>query len=147
MTSAHSVRSDRILMGSLPCGSDLLGEIIDTCVKEEIRLGRVEAIGSVTRARLGFFHQEAREYRHFTLNEPLELVALKGNIAVKDGSPFVHAHAVFAGMQGRTWGGHLASGTDVYACEYVLEVFSGPALTRKYDPRTGLSLWKTQTGD
>jgi predicted DNA-binding protein with PD1-like motif len=129
-------------MGRLPCGSDLLGELIDICVKEQIRLGRVEAIGSVSRARLGFYHPEAREYRHHTVNQTLEISSLHGNISLKEGAPFVHAHMVLSGIRGRSWGGHLASGTEVFACEFVIEVFSGPDFSRVFDEETGLGLWQ-----
>ena len=142
MASVHNVRSDRILTGSLPHGSDLLGELIDICVQEKIRLGRIEAIGSVQRARLGFYHQQAREYCHHTINTPLEIASLIGNISLREGNPFVHAHAVLSGVRGRSFGGHLASGTLVFACEFVIEVFDGPELIREYDRKTGLGLWK-----
>jgi predicted DNA-binding protein with PD1-like motif len=141
MPSIHNVRSERILMGRLDRGSDLLGEFIDICVQEKIHLGRVEAIGAVSRARLGFYHQEGHEYRHYAINQPLEISALQGNISLKGGNPFVHAHVVLSGIKGRSWGGHLASGTEVYACEFMIEVFSGPELSRVYDRETGLHLW------
>lgn len=144
MPSVHNVRSDRILMGKLDFGSDLLGELIDICTQEKIRLGRVEAIGAVTRARIGYYHQEGHEYRHTTINQPLELTSLLGNISLKEGGPFVHAHVVLSEIKGRSWGGHLASGTEVYACEFIIEVFSGPDLSRVYDQETGLRLWKAR---
>lgn len=144
MPSVHNVRSERILMGKLDCGSDLLGELIDICVQEKIHLGRVEAIGSVTRARLGYYHQEGHEYRHYAINQPLELSSLQGNISLKEGNPFVHAHVVLSGIKGRSWGGHLASGTEVYACEFIIEVFSGPEFSRVHDQETGLRLWNVR---
>lgn len=143
MPSVHNVRSERILMGRLDRGSDLLGELIDICVQEKIRLGRVEAIGAVSRARLGYYHQEGHEYRHYTVNQPLEISSLQGNISLKGENPFVHAHVILSGTRGRSWGGHLASGTEVYACEFIIEVFSGPELSRVYDRETGLHLWNT----
>jgi len=144
MPSVHNVRSERILMGKLDCGSDLLGELIDICTQEKIHLGRVEAIGAVSRARLGYYHQEGHEYRHHTVNQPLEISSLQGNISLKEGSPFVHAHVVLSGIRGRSWGGHLSSGTEVYACEFIIEVFSGPDLSRVYDRETGLHLWNAR---
>lgn len=129
-------------MGRLPCGSDLLGELIDICVKEQIALGRIEAIGSLRRARLAFYHQDAREYRHYTVNRALEIASFTGNISLKEGAPFVHAHLIVAGTRGRAWGGHLASGTEVFACEFIIEVFSGPVFSRGFDVETGLHLWE-----
>jgi predicted DNA-binding protein with PD1-like motif len=147
MADVHNVRSDRILMGSLPHGSDLLGEFIDICVQEKIRLGRIEALGSVQRARLGFYHQQAREYRYQTINMPLEITSFSGNVSLREGGPFVHAHAVLSGARGRSYGGHLASGTLVFACEFTIEVFDGPEFSREYDRKTGLGLWKVSEGE
>jgi predicted DNA-binding protein with PD1-like motif len=129
-------------MGSLPHGSDLLGELIDLCVQEKVRLGRIEALGSVQRARLGFYHQQAREYRYHTINTPLEIASFSGNVSLREESPFVHAHMVLAGIKGESFGGHLSSGTLVFACEFIIEVFDGPELPREYDRKTGLGLWK-----
>jgi hypothetical protein len=66
-----------------------------------------------------------------------------GNISVKDGRPFVHAHAVLADKNGNTKAGHLLEGT-VFAAEVYLRELKGAKLERKYDEVTGLSLWETR---
>lgn len=129
-------------MGKLPHGGDLLGEITDICTREDIRLGRIEAIGSVARARLAYYHQETKEYRYYTLSEPLEIASLTGNVSLKEGRPFVHAHLTLTDTRGNCRGGHLAAGTTVYACEFLIEVFDGPTFARGHDRLTGLHLWK-----
>lgn len=146
MTDRPVVRPGRILMGRLSHGEDLLSGITDRCTREGIRLGRVEAVGAVQRARLGFYHQLNREYRFFTLNEPLELTCLSGNISIRDGGPCLHAHVTFSDSRGRAFGGHLAEGTVVFACEFVIESFEGSDLVREYDSLTGLHLWKEEGG-
>jgi predicted DNA-binding protein with PD1-like motif len=45
-------------------------------------------------------------------------------------------------MNGRTIGGHIFSGTVVYAGEIYIQEFLGKPLEREYDDTTGLSLWK-----
>lgn len=42
---------------------------------------------------------------------------------------------------GTTFGGHLAPGTLVFACECVIQVLEGPQLVRRWDEQTGLPLW------
>jgi len=64
-----------------------------------------------------------------------------GNVSLKDNSPFVHAHITLADKKANAYGGHLASGTVVFACEFMLEVFDGPVLQRDFDETTGLFLW------
>jgi len=128
-------------MGKLSYGGDLLDEITDICRKKNIQLGRVEALGAVQRARLGFYNQQTHEYQFIVLDEPLEITKLVGNISLKEGNPFVHAHITLADKTGNSYGGHLAPGTIVFACEFVLEAFDGPILERDLDETTGLYLW------
>jgi len=140
------IKKTNVLMGRLRHGADLLDEITGICTDRDIRLGRVEAIGAVTRARIGFYNQEKREYGYYNIDEPLEITNLTGNISIKDNSPFVHAHVTLADSTGRAYGGHLAQGTIVFACECVIEVLEGPAFERGFDRETGLSLWSIKEG-
>ena len=128
-------------MGKLPHGSDLLEELTGLFKAKDISLGRVEAIGAVRKACIGFYDQRKREYKFIHINEALEITGLNGNISIKDGEPFVHAHITLADSAGRTYGGHLAPGTVVFVCECLIEVFEGPTLERGFDQETGLSLW------
>ncbi len=75
-----------------------------------------------------------------TLDSPQEIASCVGNISVKDGRPFVHAHAVLADKNGNTKAGHLLEGV-VFAAEVHLRELKGAKLERKYDKVTGLSLW------
>jgi uncharacterized protein len=132
----------QILMGRLDHGADLLEEITKMCRAEKIRMGRVEAIGAVSGARLGFYNQTTREYQFFVLEEALEILSLSGNVSEKDGDVMVHAHVVLSDEKGRAFGGHLAPGTTIFACECLVEVLDGPVLERSYDEPTGLPLWR-----
>lgn len=61
------------------------------CLKENIQLGWIEALGAVKRARLAFYNQETHEYQFFVKDEPFEITKLVGDVSPKDGHPFVHA--------------------------------------------------------
>ena len=128
-------------MGKLSHGCDLLEELTGICTKHDIRLGRVEAIGAVQKARVGFYNQETREYQFLDLDHSLEIAGLVGNVSLKEGRPFVHAHISLSDEEGRAFGGHLAPGTIVFACEFVLEAFDGPEFSRAFDQETGLPLF------
>ena len=54
----------------------------------------------------------------------------------------VHAHITVADSDGKAFGGHLAPGTIVFACEFVITALNGPQLTRDHDDQTHLPLWK-----
>lgn len=142
MSIYNKIKSTEILMGKTGHGDDLLEEITDICRKNSITLGRVEAIGSVQKARLAYYNQQTREYQFFTIDAPLEIINFSGNISLKDGEPTVHAHISLADKTGQTYGGHLAPGTVVFACEFIIEVFTGQVFERKLDKLTGLPLWE-----
>jgi len=137
----NKVEPGKLFIGKVRHGGDLLEELTTLCLKENIRLGRVGALGAVQRARLGFYDQQTQEYQFFVVDQPLEITALLGNVSLKDGTPFVHAHVTLADKTGHAYGGHLAPGTVVFACEFILEAFDGPLLERNFDETTGLHLW------
>jgi predicted DNA-binding protein with PD1-like motif len=141
MAMVRCVEASGCLIANFDQGRDLLGEITDTCKRREISLGRVEALGAVERARFGFYDQRAHEYNYISVDEPLELVKLVGNISIRDHMPFVHAHVVFTDKIGRAYGGHLAFGTTIFVCECVIQKLVGPTLEREWDESTGLFLW------
>ena len=141
MTIYQTIKPAQILMGKLSCGCDLLEELTAVCAAEGIRLGRIEAIGAVRKAKIGFYDQKQRVYQFLSLDRPMEITKLTGNISLKDGSVFVHAHVTLSDESGRAWGGHLAPGSEVFACEFLIESFHGPDFNRGFDEETGLALW------
>jgi len=100
MAIIKEVKPKALFIGRLSHGGDLLEEITDVCRKENIQLGRIEALGAVQRARLGFYDQQMHEYQFFVLDQPLEITELVGDVSLKDGNPFVHAHITLADKKG-----------------------------------------------
>jgi len=141
MAAVKEVKAKDIFMGKLRHGADLLEELTEICAKAGIRLGRIEAIGAVQKACVGFYNQEKKEYESHTLEKPLEITNLTGNVSIKEGNPFVHAHVTLTDSTGQAYGGHLAPGTIVFACECVIQAFNGPVYNRELDQETGLPLW------
>jgi predicted DNA-binding protein with PD1-like motif len=142
MAIIQEVKVEKMFMGKLEYGADLLEEITQICVDRDISLGRVDALGAVKKARLGYYNQHNHEYHFYDLNQTLEITNLIGNISIKDGAPIVHAHLTLSDKEGRAFGGHLAPGTIVFACEIVIQVLDGPQFERGLDQRTGLPLWR-----
>jgi uncharacterized protein len=132
----------RRIMGRLAKGGDLLGALEKYCQELNITLGEVTAIGAVTKARVGYYDQAAQKYQFLEFNQPLEIISLMGNVSLKDGKPFVHAHITLGGDKGQALGGHLAEGTIVFAGEFILQEYhSDQTLVRQLDKATGLFLW------
>jgi uncharacterized protein len=132
----------KIILERLPHDSDLLAAMTELARRDDIKLGSISAIGAVKRARIGFYDQTKREYRERDIVEPMEISSCLGNISMKDGEIFVHAHVTLADREGRVMGGHLCSGTIVFAAECRITELKGESLDRGYDETTGLSLWK-----
>ena len=107
-----------------------------------MRCGTVAAIGALTEATLGFYDQEAHEYRTIEIDRPGEIAGLLGNISVRDGRPFLHAHATLTDSKGDVMGGHLTRGT-VFAAEVYLQELLGTPPVRVHDPNTDLFLWRS----
>jgi predicted DNA-binding protein with PD1-like motif len=141
MAVVREVKAVKMFMGKLEFGADLLEEITRICVDRDIHLGWVEALGAVKKARLGYYNQKEREYHFYELDQTLEITNLVGNVSIKDGVPIVHAHVTFSDKDGHAYGGHLAPGTIVFACEIVIQVLDGPKFERVFDQETGLPLW------
>ncbi|MBF0614053.1 MAG: DNA-binding protein [Magnetococcales bacterium] len=133
----------RCWIGRLAHGSDLLESLNALCRTHAIRLGRIEGLGAVQRACLGFYDQQSQQYTFLERNEELEITQLTGNVSLKDGMPFVHLHITLADRSGQAWGGHVAPGTILFAAEVIIQELVGAELQRGWDETTGLPLWNT----
>ncbi len=142
MAAYKNLKIKSTIMGKLSHGADLLDELTTVCKDNNIRLGRVWAIGAVQKARLGYYHQDTKKYSYFEIDKHLEITPLVGNISIRDGEPMVHAHVTLSADDGTTYGGHLAPGTIVFACEFVLDILDGAEYIRTHDETTGLQLWE-----
>lgn len=132
----------RRLVARLPYGADLLEAIAAVADEHGVLVGELRAIGALQRARLAFYDQQSHVYGEWSLDQPLELVTLLGNVSRRDGGTAVHVHATLADHDGVCFGGHVAPGCTVFACELFLqELVDGEPLERAYDDETGLPLW------
>lgn len=131
----------RVFLERLPTDGDLLEEITRFVKKKEIKTGIIKAIGAVSEAKTGYYNQKAGEYEYTKYNQHLEIVSCIGNISILDGEPMVHAHINLADSEGKTFGGHLAKGTTIFATELYIEELTGEEKIRKNDKKTGLTLW------
>ena len=137
------VKPGRQFIGRFETGDDLLAVLTGFCQKHNIRLGTFSVIGAVTCARLGYYDQAAKKYAECVkLDEKLEITACLGNISLKDGEIFPHAHITLADFEGKAYGGHLTPGTLVFAAEFHIQELTGAELVRTVEGNaTGLPLW------
>lgn len=77
------------------------------CEEHEVTAARFTAIGAFRSAVLGYFNWERKEYDRIPVDEQVEVLSLIGDVALSDGKPKIHAHAVLGRYDGSTRGGHL----------------------------------------
>jgi len=135
--------ADKELIVRLKHDADLVQTMTELVRSRGIEAGSFTVIGALKRARLGYYDQKNHEYRELKIDSPHEMASCVGNVSLKDGEPFIHAHVVLADETGNTKAGHLLEGV-VFAGEVHLRQLEGPRLERKYDEVTGLSLWNME---
>jgi predicted DNA-binding protein with PD1-like motif len=138
---------EKVIMGKFSYESDISEELQKICIENNIRTGAINGVGAVKKAVIGYFDQAAKKYINIELKDEsgsteLEIISLIGNISIRDGKPFVHAHITLSDRSGKAYGGHLMPGTLAFAFEYVIQVLNGPDLVREFDDITTLHLWK-----
>jgi predicted DNA-binding protein with PD1-like motif len=121
-------------------GEDLLEAIKRRAEEAEIKAGCFFAIGSLSKARIGYYRDGKYDYR--VLSGPLEIASCTGNIGLdEEGKTVVHSHIVVSDEQFETFGGHLTEQSTVGAtAELVFVEAVGMDLRRSQDKKTGLKL-------
>ena len=138
--SSRELTAGRTFLVRAKHDSDIIGFLTDTAKRNAITTATFTAIGALKSAKLGFYNQNTHEYSEILLSAPQEIASCIGNISLKEGEPFVHAHAIIADQNGNTKAGHLLEG-KVFAAEVHLTELVGEKPVRKNDVITGLSLW------
>src|SRR5262245_736177 len=75
-------------------GAAVMAGLLAFAKKERLVGWQLSAIGAVSDAVLAFFDRTSKEYKRIPVTEQAEVVSLTGNIALKDGQPFLHVHTV-----------------------------------------------------
>jgi hypothetical protein len=128
---------------SLRKGVSFIDEVLRIAEAEKITTARVEAIGGVNRLTLGHFDSEKKKHEEHVYEEFLEVACLLGNITMKDGKPFLHAHGTFGRKDMSAISGHVISATVFPLLEVVITPTSNKAL-RKFDEEIGSNvIYKT----
>ena len=133
--------SGRRFIGRLETGSDLVEEIEALAEREGIRAGWVSMVGAMQKVAFAYYNQQALRYDNLASEQHHELCSFQGNLSIRDGSPFLHAHATFADHDGVPVGGHLLPGCVVWVAEVHVQELTDVELLRTHDEVTGLALW------
>ena len=106
-------------------------KVMDTltrfCIDKGISNAKLSGIGAVKDTEIGAYDTIKKEYIRKEYSDILELVSFEGNITLKDGSPFPHAHVVLSDHNMSTAGGHLFETTVAAVGEFFLMEFDNDA--------------------
>lgn len=120
-------------------GDEVMAGLEKFARDQNLDAAHLTAIGAFSRATLGYFDRERKDYDKIPIEEQVELLSLIGDVATFRGEPKVHAHVVVGRRDGTTRGGHLLE-AHVWPTTEVTVVEAPRHLRRVYDPETGLSL-------
>jgi predicted DNA-binding protein with PD1-like motif len=120
-------------------GDDVMPVLEDWCVEQGVTAAHFTAIGAFERVVVAWFDWQAKEYRHITIDEQVEVLSLAGDVALNDDEPAIHAHVVVGRHDASTRGGHFVGGRVRPTLELVLQ--EAPShLRKRHDPESGLAL-------
>lgn len=137
-------------------GEELTETLAKFCDDNRLGFASFHGIGGLKECTLAYFDVKTGEYLKKEFNEDgiFELLSINGNISIKEGKTFVHAHVVLGKKDYSTIGGHLVKGIVNPTCEIFLIALSDEKndertssnhpcplnISRKKDKDTGLML-------
>ncbi|MBW3538099.1 DNA-binding protein [Candidatus Parcubacteria bacterium] len=121
-------------------GEEITPSIEALCRQYAITNASISGIGSVESPTLAHYRMDKKKYHQERLEGVFEIASLTGNVALFEGKPLVHLHAVVSDEQMRTFGGHLVSGSCSAAVEIILQKFDSK-YQKHFDDQIGLKVW------
>ena len=115
-----------------------MASLLAVAREHHIEAASFQGIGAVSQVEIGSYDLEAREYRRQMLPDIYELLTISGNVTLKDGELFAHAHVTLGDHDLRVIGGHLFECTTAVTVELFLRP-SDAKLGRELDDRVGLA--------
>jgi predicted DNA-binding protein with PD1-like motif len=123
----------------LDSGDEAVAALGKFARERRIEAASLSAIGAFERAVVGYFDWSRKDYKRIPVDEQVEVLSLLGDVALSEGEPALHIHAVLGRSDGSVVGGHLLEGHVRPTLEVVF--VEPPAhLKKRKDPETGLAL-------
>jgi hypothetical protein len=89
-------------------GDEILSGLYDLVAKHGITSGHITGIGGLAPgALLGWGDPEVGGFKKIEIKDKTEIVSLIGDIALRNGEPYVHVHMIVGSSDGSTKAGHL----------------------------------------
>lgn len=122
-------------------GEEILEQLRAVCLREQVKLAEVSALGAVNDFTVGVFNTETKQYKANRFEGAFEIVSLTGTVSTMDGEYYAHLHMSAGDAEGKVFGGHLNRAVISATCELILRVIDG-RVDRAADPEVGLNLFR-----
>ena len=104
-------------------GEKVMDTLTQFCIDRNITSGQLSGIGAVKNVDIGAYNITSKEYIHKIFDSILELLSFQGNVAIKDGEPFIHAHITLGNHDMEVSGGHLFEMEVAAVGEFIIHDF------------------------
>jgi len=119
-------------------GEEVVESLTNFCKQNNIHSAQLAGIGAVKNIDIGAYDIDTKDYIHRVFDEILELLSFQGNIALKDGEPFLHAHITLGNHDMEVFGGHLFEMEVAAVGEFIIHDFQNET-HRKLNEDIGLA--------
>lgn len=121
-------------------GAEIVKSLDEFCTEHKIILGKISGLGAINKVTMRFFNPATKKYVDKTIEKPMEITSLIGNISTQDGKTYLHLHINVAGDDYVTYGGHLLDATISATGELYVEAIDGK-VERTFSEDIGLNLY------
>jgi predicted DNA-binding protein with PD1-like motif len=118
---------------------EVMSGLTDFAISHKVSDAHFTAIGAVSGATLAWLDIPKKMYRRIAVTQQVEVLSLIGDIAVFNGVPVVHMHAVLCKPDGSTVGGHVFELMSNPTVEVFMTIDETP-LAKKADDASGMKL-------
>ena len=134
-------RFGNTIVARMDRGEEILGELKEICLKEDVQLASVSALGAVDDFTVGVYKVDEQKYYSNHFQGAYEIVSLTGTVNTMDGEYYAHLHMSAGNDKGEVFGGHLNRAVISATCEMVISVIDGE-VDRVKDPVVGLNVYQ-----
>jgi uncharacterized protein len=126
-------------------GDDAFSGLKEFAQQYQVTSAHFTAIGAISGATLGWFDPSRKMYKLMPFSGQMEVASMVGDIALYQGKPIVHTHAVLGLPDGTTRAGHVVEMTVKPTLEVMVTV-DPKGMQRQFDPETDLTLITPASG-
>ena len=133
-------QSGKNFLVSIQIDEPVIETLTFVCETNAIMNGQISGIGAVKEIEIGAYDLDSKSYLRKQYPDNHELLSFQGNITLKDGDPFIHAHITIGNHDLHTWGGHLFEMKVAIVGEFIIRKIDSNT-HRKLDKNIGLAVW------